>query len=178
MSIVYVTNIFRFYFLALPANPIQFDKETYDIVISQRCLLNLPSKDMQWQAMREISRILKPDGIYLMLEGTLQGLRNLNAFRHNFGLEPIPEADPKYNWFSNKFDEDEMIQVAKGSFKKLVYIQRFGMYYFLSRVIHPLLVAPGKPKYDAYINNIARQICSQVPDYEALGHVALFIFKR
>lgn len=155
-----------------------FTDSRFDLVISERCLLNLPTKELQWQAIKEISRILKPDGIYLMLEGTMQGLNRLNSTRAMFNLDPIPDADPQYNWFSNKFDEDEMIPIALQSFKKLDHIQRFGMYYLLSRIVHPLLVAPEQPKYDAHINEIAKNIAFKIPNFEDIGHVALFIFKR
>jgi ubiquinone/menaquinone biosynthesis C-methylase UbiE len=153
-------------------------ERSFDVVVSERCLLNLPTKNDQWRAIGEIARVLKPGGLYLMLEGTLQGLRALNDVRSRFGLDPIPEAESSYNWFSNKFDEDEMLAVALRSFKRVVHIQRFGMYYLISRVIHPLLVQPDQPKYDAPINTIARQLCSQFPDFEGIGHVALFVFER
>lgn len=157
---------------------LRFPNSAFDVVISQRCLLNLPTREDQWQAMREVSRVLKPGGYYLMLEGTLQGLQRLNEARLMFGLDPIPEAAAKYNWFSNKFDEKEMLEVANTMFERLETIQRFGMYYFISRVIHPLLVSPAEPKYDASINTIARNICSKIPNYEDMGHVALFVFRR
>jgi ubiquinone/menaquinone biosynthesis C-methylase UbiE len=151
---------------------------SFDVVVSERCLLNLPTRNDQWRAIGQIARVLRPGGLYLMLEGTLQGLRGLNDVRSRFGLDPIPEAESSYNWFSNKFDEDEMLAVALRSFKRVVHIQRFGMYYLISRVIHPLLVQPDQPKYDARINTIARQVCSQFPDFEGIGHVALFVFER
>lgn len=157
---------------------LEFPNSSFDIVVSERCLLNLPTKNDQWVAIGEVARVLKPDGLYLMLEGTMQGLQRLNEVRTHFDLDPIPEADAKYNWFSNKFDEDEMIPVALRSFNKLEHIQRFGMYYFISRVINPLLVKPDQPKYDAPINTIARQICGQFPNFEDIGHVALFVFRR
>jgi ubiquinone/menaquinone biosynthesis C-methylase UbiE len=157
---------------------LRFADATFDVVVSERCLLNLPSKELQWQAMREVARVLKPGGLYLMLEGTKQGLERLNDVRAECGLEPILEADPNYNWFSNKFDEEEMLKVGGEVFARLEDIQRFGMYYFISRVIHPLLVAPDQPKYDAAINDVARQICSRIPNYEDIGHVALFVFRR
>jgi ubiquinone/menaquinone biosynthesis C-methylase UbiE len=157
---------------------LEFPDASFDIVVSERCLLNLPTKDDQWVAISEVARVIRPGGLYLMLEGTIQGLQRLNQVRARFNLAPIPEADPKYNWFSNKFDEDEMIPVALGSFTKLEQIQRFGMYYFISRVINPLLVKPDQPRYDAPINTIARQICSQFPNFEDIGHVALFVFRR
>jgi ubiquinone/menaquinone biosynthesis C-methylase UbiE len=150
----------------------------FDIVISQRCLLNVPTREAQWRAMREISRVLKPNGLYLMLEGTLQGLRKLNEMRAMFDLELIPEAESTYNWFSNKFDEEEMLTEAKRHFSEVVDIQRFGMYYFISRVIHPLLVQPDQPKFDARINAVAQQICRKIPNLSDMGHVALFVFRR
>lgn len=157
---------------------LHFPDACFDVVISERCLLNLPTKDDQWRAVEEVARVLKPGGLYLMLEGTMQGLQKLNDLRNRFGLEPIPEAEAKYNWFSNKFDEEEMIPIALRSFGELEQTQRFGMYYFISRVINPLLVKPDQPKYDALINLIARQICSQFPNFEDIGHVALFVFRR
>ncbi|MEO8360112.1 MAG: class I SAM-dependent methyltransferase [Vicinamibacteria bacterium] len=155
-----------------------FAAESFDVVCSQRCLLNLPTRADQWTALDEVARVLKPNGRYLMLEGTLQGLRALNSVRGRFGLEPIPEADPKSNWFSNKFDEDEMRAEALKRFRTIERVERFGMYYLISRVLHPLLVAPDTPKYDAPINAIARRICDEFPDFEGMGHVALFVLRR
>lgn len=157
---------------------LKFPDSSFDIVISERCLLNLPANELQWQAMREVARVLKDGGQYLMLEGTKQGFDRLNEVRSQFGLDPILEADPNYNWFSNKFDEQEMLRVAGTIYSKVEDIQRFGMYYFISRVVHPMLVAPEQPKYDAPINSVARQICSRIPNFEDLGHVALFVFGK
>jgi ubiquinone/menaquinone biosynthesis C-methylase UbiE len=157
---------------------LDFDSAYFDVVISERCLLNLPTKDLQWQAIQEISRVLKPGGRYLMLEGTIQGLNRLNSIRQMFNLDPILDADPHYNWFSNKFDEDEMIPIVLKYFQKLEHIQRFGMYYLLSRIVHPLIVAPDQPKFDSKINEIAKIIAEKIPNFNDIGHIALFIFKR
>ncbi len=157
---------------------LKFKNESFHIIISERCLLNLPAKDMQWAAIKEISRVLKNGGLYLMLEGSLQGLRKMNDIREKFNLSPIPEAEETYNWFSNKFDEEEMLSYARQSFSSLEAIQRFGMYFFISRVIHPLLVSPDQPKYDAKINEIAKDICLQIPNYGDIGHEALYVHKK
>ena len=160
------------------ATALNFADGAFDIVMSQRCLLNLPSRDAQWRAMTEIARVLKPGGLYLMLEGTLQGLRRLNEHRQLFGLDAIPEAESSYNWFSNKFDEPEMLERARGCFTSVEHVQRFGMYYLISRIIHPLLISPANPRYDAPINSVARMICEKLPDFDELGHVALFVFRK
>lgn len=165
-------------FLVGDVTKLDFPNERFDVVISQRCLLNLPSREAQWTAMREIARVMKPGGLYLMLEGTLQGLRKLNEVRALFDLKPIPEADSTYNWFSNKFDEEEMLEVARTLFRESVGVERFGMYYFISRVIHPLLAHPAEPQYDAQINAVAQMISKKIPNYQDVGHVALFVFRR
>ena len=113
-----------------------------------------------------------------MLEGTLQGLDKLNQIRLRFGLEPIPEADQKTNWFSNKFEEEELSQKIEPLFSSIEKVQRFGTYYFLSRVVHPVLVAPEAPRYDAPINTIARKIALEIPDFEEMGHVALWVLRK
>jgi ubiquinone/menaquinone biosynthesis C-methylase UbiE len=160
------------------ATSIEFPDSSFDVVYSQRCLLNLPSREMQWRALREVARVLKPGGLYLMLEGTKQGLERLNDARARFGLDAIPEADAKTNWFSNKFDEEELTPKILESFSEIVQVQRLGMYYFLSRVVHPLMVAPDSPRYDAPINMVARQIALVEPDYDQMGHVALWVLRR
>ena len=41
---------------------LDFPDGVFDVVISERCLLNLPTRDDQWSAMREIARVLKLEG--------------------------------------------------------------------------------------------------------------------
>jgi ubiquinone/menaquinone biosynthesis C-methylase UbiE len=160
------------------ATNLRFEDERFDVVVSQRCLLNLPSREDQWRALAEIARVLKPGGRYLMLEGTIQGLAKLNELRRKFALDPIPEADPQTNRYSLKFDETEVERQISGLFARIESIERFGMYFFLSRVIHPLLVRPEQPRYDAPINSVARTISSQLPEFDGLGHVALWSVLR
>lgn len=160
------------------ATQLKFDDESFDIVVSQRCLLNLPSRNDQWRALSEVRRVLKRGGRYLMLEGTLQGLARLNEVRRMFSLPPIAEADPQTNRYSLKFDEAELEEHISKLFSSIESVERFGMYFFLSRVVHPLLVAPEQPRYDAAINSVARQICSVLPEFRGMGHVALWVLKR
>jgi hypothetical protein len=52
------------------------------------------------------------------------------------------------------------------------------MYYFLTRIVQPLLVAPAKPSYDHKLNEIAREIARVIPDYEGMGHLVAFILRK
>ena len=153
-----------------------YDTGSFDVVTSSRCLMALLDWELQKKALAEIHRVLKPGGLYVMMEGTFDGLDRLNAMRTRFGLEPI-EADGKDRLFTLKFNEGDLLEFTKPIFA-LEHTQRFGMYYFLTRVVQPLLVAPGKPSYDHKLNEVAREIAKFVPDFEGLGHLVGFILSK
>ena len=132
--------------------------------------------ERQKQALVELARVLKSKGILVLMEGTFEGLERLNEMRQRFGLKAI-EAGGKDRLCTLKFHEAELVQFCQSHYT-LERIQRFGMYYFLTRVVHPLLVAPDSPKYDARINSIAREIAKIVPDYKGLGHLVAFILRK
>ena len=46
--------------------------------------------------------------------------------------------------FTRKFNEQELLDFCR-PYYHLEHVQRFGMYYFLTRIVQPLLVAPGNP---------------------------------
>lgn len=153
-----------------------FADNTFDVVTSGRCLMALLDWDLQKQAIVEIHRVMKPGGTFVMMEGTIQGLDRLNAVRQRFGLSAIPAVD-KGRLVTLKFDEPTLMDYV-GGFMDLMTTHRYGMYYFISRVIHPLLVAPEQPRYDARINEVARLIAEEIPDYQGLGHMAAFIWRK
>jgi hypothetical protein len=52
------------------------------------------------------------------------------------------------------------------------------MYYFLTRIVQPLLVAPDKPRYDHKLNEVAKTIATIVPDFESIGHLVGFVWRK
>ena len=146
-----------------------FDSNSFDYVISERCLQNLPSREDQWATLAEIHRVLRPGGSYLMVEGTEDGLDRLNELRARLSLDPIPSVSPD-NVSSLKFREAELESHLEPLFQ-IVHRQYWGTYYLISRILHPLLVAPDKPRFDSRINTVARKIAAVLPDIDRLGHV-------
>ena len=155
---------------------IPFSDNYFDVVTSSRCLMALLDWETQKQAITEVWRVLKPGGTFVMMEGTLQGVNRLNRMRNKFGLSEI-DPSGRDRLYTLKFDEEQLIQYCLPIFD-LAKIERFGMYYFLTRIVHPLLVAPDNPKYDAHINTIARLIASEIPDYKGLGHLVAFVWEK
>ncbi|UCC43552.1 MAG: methyltransferase domain-containing protein [Candidatus Zixiibacteriota bacterium] len=146
-----------------------YDDNSVDVVLSERCLQNLPSRDDQYATLDEVSRVLRPGGRYLMVEGTEDGLERLNELRLKVGLEAIPSVAPD-NVSALKFREAELENELEKRFE-IADRQYFGTYYLISRVVHPLLVYPDSPRFEARINNVARQIAEHLPDVDRLGHV-------
>lgn len=151
--------------------------ESFDVIITERLLLNLPNLGAQEDTIQTIHRLLKPNGMYIFVEGTLDGLERLNKLRLSVGLDPIPDRSTA-NISSLKFHEKEIIPFLSRYFA-IVKRQYFGMYFLISRVAHPLLIYPEEPRYDATINQVARKISSVNPDYKHLGHImGLILMKK
>lgn len=153
-----------------------YDDKTFDVVTSHRCLMALLNWDLQQKALLEIHRILKPGGVLVLMEGTFEGLDRLNRLRQTFGLEPIA-PDGRDRLITLKFREPQLLDFCRDYFE-VERIQRFGMYYFLTRIVQPLLVAPDKPSYDHKLNEVAREIARVIPDYEGIGHLVAFALSK
>lgn len=155
---------------------IPFQNDSLDIVTSSRCLMALLEEELQNKALLEIHRVLKPGGILVLMEGTIDGLERLNFYRRKFNL-PEVDADGKDRLHTRKFIEKDLLEFVKPHFD-LVRTQRFGMYYFLTRIVQPLLVAPDQPRYDHPLNEVAKKIAMMIPDFEGVGHLVGFVFRK
>lgn len=147
-----------------------------DVVTSHRCLMALLDWDLQKRALQELHRVLKPGGYLVLMEGTKDGVDRLNYYRRMFGLSEIDPAG-RNRLTTLKFDEAELLRYVEPLYE-LERIHRFGMYYFLTRIIQPLLVAPEAPSYDHRLNHVAREIAKLVPDFEQIGHLRGFILRK
>jgi ubiquinone/menaquinone biosynthesis C-methylase UbiE len=148
----------------------------FDVVTTHRCLMALLDWEKQKQALLEIHRVLKPGGTYVMMEGTVDGLDRLNFYRRKFNLSEI-EAGGNDRLLTRKFAEKELLDYCAPHYE-LMRTQRFGMYYFLTRIVQPLLVAPDSPKYDHPLNEVAKRIAKVFPDLDGMGHLVGFTLRK
>lgn len=153
-----------------------FPDATFDVVTSHRCLMALLDWEKQKHALAEIARVLKPGGTLVLMEGTLDGIERLNNWRVRFGLSEI-DAAGRDRLITLKFREAELLAYVRQIYE-LQRIQRWGMYYFITRIVQPLLVAPEKPSYDHKLNEVAQIIARQIPDLNELGHLVGFILRK
>jgi len=148
----------------------------FDVVTASRCIMALLDWDRQKKGILEVQRVLKPGGIFVMMEGTVQGWEKLNKTREQFGIEPI-SMDTSKGLDTLKLDEKKLMPFLEKNWE-VKEVKRFGMYYFISRVLHPMLVAPNKPKFNAKINKIAFEVARQIPDWNGIGHLTAFVLKK
>jgi SAM-dependent methyltransferase len=120
----------------------------YDIVISQRFMINLMEWRLQQKVLLGLMEMLKPGGRLLMLEGSKQGMDSLNEFRAAFGLDPIP---PK--WHNLFFDDDELIGFMQQHAYNLLEEDGLGSYFLLTRGVRPTL--QKELNWDSDFNRLA-----------------------
>ena len=151
---------------------LQFSDGTFDLALSERCLINLSNFNAMVKALGEIRRVLKRGGLYLMLETSRQGIDSLSAYRKMFGLPAI-----HIPWHNIPIDEVWLKKAVKGKFV-LSQTVCFGTYFFISRIIHPLLVKPKEPKFNAKINEVALAIARKSPAFnEEMSQIKIFVLK-
>jgi SAM-dependent methyltransferase len=115
-------------------NALNEPSNQYDKVIVIRVLINLGSTENQLRGFKECARVVKPGGLLLLSEATLQGWHKLNDFRREWGLPDIPMPP-----FNNYLDQDHIAKSGAPELE-LVDIVNFSSTYFVgTRIIKPLL---------------------------------------
>jgi len=131
---------------------------SFDTVVSTRCLINLANWDEQKIGILEMRKMLAPNGNMILVENFKEGLANLNAVRAKFGLHPIQER-----WHNFYIPQDEMIKFLQSQSHNLAmeYTENIGnMYYIASRVIYAKMCKDQgiEPDYNNQINEIAKDL--------------------
>ncbi|TRZ48143.1 class I SAM-dependent methyltransferase [bacterium] len=119
----------------------------FDVVFTERCLINVLDWEEKKKALIEINRILLPGGYYLMLENFTDGLADINKARGEFGLGELKETYHNRYFEKTQFFEfiqrlfieikPEELNDDDSDFK--FYNNYLSSYFFFSRFFHPLL---------------------------------------
>ena len=103
-------------------------KENFDVVVTQRVLINLPSWELQARAIDNVYRCLKKGGLYILVENTNDGNDIMNAYRKKVGLQPI-----SVHWHNRFLDFDVFMRHIDKKFR-LIERHGFNLYYLLTRI--------------------------------------------
>jgi len=152
----------------------------FDVITSCRCFVNQPSSKKQIELFKMIYNMLKKNGSLIIAEQSKEGLENINNIRKKFGLDKI-----RVPWHNLPIKESVVFTKINDLFK-ISKINRLGIFYYLSRVIHPALVYPSEPNPNAKINDLAlktektfqKELKEIVNSFEDLGAHLLVHFKK
>lgn len=144
----------------------------FDVAITLRCLINLSDWETQKAALANIASVVKPGGRYIFVEGSKDGRDELNNMRASIGLERMPDV-----WHNVDFQRDRTLNFLS----RYYTVERelgFGVFDLISRIVHPLLVTPERPQYDARINEIAAHIALKMQVCNDVSRVLFLLLKR
>jgi SAM-dependent methyltransferase len=124
----------------------------FTAVSSVRCLINLPKEEQQYQAIGQLAQVLASRGRLFLIEGVAEHFAAMNRMREEVGLKPIT-----LDWHNRIFSK-ATLESALHQYFAIEEIVDFGEYYFLSRIVNPLLAAPEEPRFDDKLNHVAKSI--------------------
>jgi len=122
-----------------------------DVVISDRCLINLESLNQQQEAIEKIVNVIN-NGYFIAIENFVEGHENMNQARKKLNLPEIP-----IRWHNLFFNEADFISIIKKHFK-LISLKNFSSsYYFATRIIYSKMCDNNKtePDYNHEIHKLA-----------------------
>lgn len=142
----------------------------FDVVMTDRCLINLGSLDNQVTAVQSLHGVLLHGGRYLMFENSMQALANLNNVRKIYGLPAI-----EVRWHNVYIDENRFFPAISQYFRLAETIGFASTYYLISRTLNAVLTPPDEPvNYNSTINTLA----AKLPPLGDFSPVKLFILEK
>ena len=150
---------------------LSYGDASFDAVIGERVLINLPEYELHDKAIGEVARVLQPGGRWVTVEVTLEGHREVDRVRAEMGLPQIE----KY-WHNKYVDEERFARAAAAAGLDVNQDIRFETYQFLTKVLHPLAVAPEEPQFMVGFNDAARRVAARFPTYASVSAIGLETF--
>jgi ubiquinone/menaquinone biosynthesis C-methylase UbiE len=156
------------------ATALQEPDESFDKVIVVRVVINLGDWERQRVAMLECARVVRPGGLVLLSEATIQGWQRLNKLRREWGLADIPM--PPFNQY---LDQDAVVE-ALSPHLELVEIADFASTYYVgTRLLKPLLARALASGIDVADPEAEwNRWCAQLPAWGDYGTQKLFVFRK
>ncbi len=152
-----------------------FADGSFDVVVSERVIINLLDREHQARAFAEVARVLAPGGHFLCIEAFAEPLRRLNEARAELALPEIP-MPPVNRWFE---DSDFEAFIA-GRFETveppgLPPPTFLSTHYFVTRVLHELVMPAGGKVRNTHFGAFFSAALPLVGDY---GPVKLHLLRR
>jgi ubiquinone/menaquinone biosynthesis C-methylase UbiE len=151
---------------------------TFDVVVTERCVINVMDRDEQATSFREIARVLKPGGFYICIESFLDALDELNAARDELGLPPnvVPHHNLWFekDWFFNVMNPlFEHVNTHASADAEIPPSNFLSSHYFMSRVVYAAVT-----KREVIYNTHFVRFFTYLPPMGNYCPIQLFLLKR
>lgn len=146
-------------------------KASFDLIYTTRCLINLPSWDLQQIAIANIHTALSSGGVYLMVENFIEGQEKFNQVRRHFGLPEIPVR--AHNLF---FNRARLLDLVNSRFEVEEDINISSTYYLVSRVVYSKICLETSKRPDYFDDH--HRFAAGLPFSGEFGPVRLLCLKR
>lgn len=147
------------------------DDTKYDVVLSDRCLINLESSESQQHAISQIAEHTKSGGYYVAIENFVEGQGNMNEIRKAVGLPEI-----RVRWHNLYFTEDNFTKSTQRFFENITFKDFSSSYYFATRVIYSAMcqMRGEKPDY----NHEIHQLAVKLPWFGKFSPIRMAVMRR
>ena len=143
----------------------------FDVVLSDRCLINLDSFENQSEAIAQIANHTRPGGYFIAIENFTEGHENMNAARRQMGLPEIP-----VRWHNLYFQEEPFIQCVERFFQDILLKDFSSSYYFATRVIYSAM-CQMKGEIPDYLHEIHR-LAVRLPWFGKFSPIRMAVMQR
>jgi len=145
----------------------------YDLIISQRFLINMPTWEQQQKVLADMMNALKLRGKLILLEGSVQGVIELDDFRKLFDLDPLP-----VKWHNNFIDDNKLIEFLGENGLEIIHAEGTGAYFLLTRGIRPIF--EKELNWDCRFNEIssARETSRLLGLNNRFSRLKLWVFSK
>lgn len=144
---------------------------TYNAVLTDRCLINLESREHQGQAIAQVAKHTQPGGYYVAIENFTEGQDEMNRLRASVGLPEIP-----VRWHNLYFDEADFRRLAEPFFEAIDFKEFSSSYYFATRVIYSGMcqMRGESPDYRHEIH----QLAIRLPWFGQFSPIRMVVMRR
>lgn len=139
--------------------------ERFEVVTTQRLLINLPSRELQRRALARLREHAAPGAVLLMAETTLQGYARSDAFRARVGLGALER-----HWHNLYLDEDDLPGWQTLGWRADAVIG-FETYLFLSKVVYPAACGSDNVRFLSGANAAAMEVAAAFRTYGSAAEI-------
>jgi SAM-dependent methyltransferase len=151
---------------------------TYEVVFTDRCLINLNTTELQKQAISALDSKVRPGGYLLMIENSMTSYRQQNLCRSALGLAPRTPAE--FNLF---FDEAEIRPHIASVGLELIDIEDFSSLHDLMLYVLVPAINGGTVDYDHPLvqaaTTLSKELSVSMPAaFGSFGQNRMFVCRK